>query len=164
MHYFPLPSRALHAHGVIWDIVTGIDPFPTAHFISGGSRTREGAAQRRRTELLDVWRIAIARSNDSPSQKPRVIHCYNCCGPVLDRFYHCGICENENFDLCFGCVEDGVWCGGDNHELTKRYIIDNKVCSSEAGKLSLGTAEAKYKILPEGKSVPLSFRVYHTDR
>jgi next to BRCA1 gene 1 protein len=99
-----------------------------------------------------VWRNATARSNDDLSQKPRAIHCYNCCDPVLDQFYHCDICENGSFDLCFGCVEDGVWCGGDNHELTKYYIIDNKVGSSEVGKLSLGAVEEKYKILPEGKS------------
>jgi hypothetical protein len=151
-HYSPLPSPALHAQGVIWDTVTEIDPFPTFHFLSSGRNARGPAADKRRTELIDEYLKVTALSNCGPSQKPKVIWCDNCCGPVLNQHYRCSICGNGDFDLCPGCVEDGIWCGGDDHMLIKRHITDNNVYSSDAEELKPGIAQEKCKdTLVEGK-------------
>jgi hypothetical protein len=152
VHYFPFPSPALLAQGVIWDTVTGVDTFPTTRFLSDEHRSRALAADNRRVELCDEYLNVTTLSNCDPSRKPRVIWCDNCCGPVLDHHYYGSICSNEDFDLCSGCVEDGIWCGGDNHKLIKRHIINNELCASEAEKLSPGISQTTCEILAEGKT------------
>ena len=161
VHYSSLPSTALYAQGVIWDTITGIDTFPTSHFLTN-HRSLALAAGNRRNGLLDEYKEAIARSNQDASQRPKVLYCDNCCGPILSLHYHCSICEGGDFNLCFGCVEDGIWCGGDSHELIKRRIINNEVCIGEDTKLSSVIAQEKSKIPVEGKFNIFQFgcRVY----
>jgi hypothetical protein len=151
--YFPEPSRALHLQGVVWDTVTAVDPFQKERSITPpGGRTRGIAARKRQTELFDIWGRETACFKDDPSQKPRAIHCYNCYGPVLDQLYYCSICEDGLFYICFGCVEDGVWCGDHDHELSKREITDKEAHTKELGRLRLESSKEKYRILAEGKS------------
>jgi hypothetical protein len=157
VHYFLQPSPVLHVQGVIWDTVTGIDTFSVSHYLTSKPRRRELAAKNRRKELFDEYDNVTSRSSHGSSQKPKVIYCDNCCGAILYQHYHCSICENGDFDLCVGCVEDGVWCGGENHELIKRNIIDNAVCSSKDTKPKSEIAHEKSTILAEGKSRHLRF-------
>jgi hypothetical protein len=144
-HCSLLPSLALYAQGVVWDTVTEIDSFPTSHFLSSGRNALGLAAAKRRTELSNEYLKVTAISNCGPSQKPKAIGCDNCCGPVLNQHYHCNICGNGDFDLCPGCVEDGIWCGGHDHMLIKRHITDNKVYSSDTEELKSGIAQEKCK-------------------
>jgi next-to-BRCA1 protein 1 len=58
------------------------------------------------------------------------IDCNNCGTSVPDEHYHCGICENGDFDLCKACVDAGVACEGDEHWLLKRTIRNGVVIPS----------------------------------
>lgn len=150
--YLPKPSRALHVQGVIWDTVTAVDTLQTERSIPHGGWTREIAARKRQADLFNIWKRETACFNNDPSQKPRAIHCYNCYGPVLDQLYYCSICEDGLFYICFGCVEDGVWCGDQDHELSKREIIDKNAHTRELGRFRLDSSKREFKLLPEGKS------------
>ncbi|KAJ9623020.1 hypothetical protein H2204_011278 [Knufia peltigerae] len=68
--------------------------------------------------------------NDFPSTSYS-IDCNYCGKSVPDEHYHCGICENGDFDLCKSCVGAGVTCDGDEHWLVKRHIRNGVVIPSE---------------------------------
>lgn len=67
--------------------------------------------------------------NDFPSTSYS-IDCNHCGESVPDEHYHCGICENGDFDLCKSCVGAGVTCDGDEHWLVKRHIRNGIVIPS----------------------------------
>ncbi|EXJ84998.1 hypothetical protein A1O3_05673 [Capronia epimyces CBS 606.96] len=67
--------------------------------------------------------------NDFPSTSYS-IDCNNCGKSVPSEHYHCGICENGDFDLCKACVDTGVTCGGEEHWLLKRTIRNGIVIPS----------------------------------
>lgn len=58
------------------------------------------------------------------------IDCNHCGKPVPNEHYHCSICEKGDFDLCKACVDDGVYCDGDEHWLIKRTIKNGVVVPS----------------------------------
>ncbi|KAG9770668.1 hypothetical protein KCU88_g6567, partial [Aureobasidium melanogenum] len=58
------------------------------------------------------------------------IDCNNCGMTVPNEHYHCGICENGDFDLCKPCVDAGVTCNGEEHWLLKRTIRNGVVVPS----------------------------------
>lgn len=35
------------------------------------------------------------------------------------QYYHCSICDEDNFDLCQGCIDSGRLCNGEAHSLKK---------------------------------------------
>lgn len=39
--------------------------------------------------------------------------------PIVERYFHCGVCWNGDYDLCQACVEFGAKCEG-NHPLEVR--------------------------------------------
>lgn len=57
--------------------------------------------------------------------------CCNCCDVAIpDAHWHCGICDNGDFDLCSHCVDEGVVCESRDHWLIKRFVKDGKVINS----------------------------------
>lgn len=47
---------------------------------------------------------------------------FNCdiCGSTGNViYYHCGICNNEDFDLCVSCKEKNLWCKDRSHTLSE---------------------------------------------
>ncbi|KAI9749211.1 MAG: hypothetical protein M4579_006959 [Chaenotheca gracillima] len=69
------------------------------------------------------------------------VYCNACEKTMPNAHYHCGICDDGDFDLCESCVKDGAVCHGEGHWLIKRIVIDGKVINS--------TTE---KVIPSGKS------------
>lgn len=67
--------------------------------------------------------------NDFPSTSYS-IDCNDCGKSVLDEHYHCGICEEGDFDLCKPCFDSGVTCLNDEHWLLKRTIRNGVVIPS----------------------------------
>ncbi|EXJ85760.1 hypothetical protein A1O1_06128 [Capronia coronata CBS 617.96] len=67
--------------------------------------------------------------NDFPSTSYS-IDCNSCGKSVPNEHYHCGICENGDFDLCKTCVDAGVTCDGEEHWLLKRTIRNGVVIPS----------------------------------
>jgi tetratricopeptide (TPR) repeat protein len=55
------------------------------------------------------------------------------CGLWVDDdqcHYHCGVCNDGNFDLCRGCFDKGTTCdGGRSHSLVKRVVKEGRFVS-----------------------------------
>ncbi|PVH85269.1 hypothetical protein DL98DRAFT_55242 [Cadophora sp. DSE1049] len=70
------------------------------------------------------------------------VYCNNCQVTTSSAHYHCSTCDDGDFDLCQGCVDNGVTCGGDDHWMIKRFVKDGRVINSTtetiAPKSSLG--------------------------
>ncbi|KIX06866.1 uncharacterized protein Z518_04842 [Rhinocladiella mackenziei CBS 650.93] len=90
--------------------------------------------------------------NDFPSTSYS-IDCNHCGKSVPNEHYHCGICENGDFDLCQECIDSGVTCDGDEHWLLKRTIRNGVVIPSTTEtlppkKLSTATARSSDDLNP----------------
>ena len=58
------------------------------------------------------------------------IDCNNCKKSIPDEHYHCGICDDGDFDLCSSCIAADVTCDGEGHWLIKRRIQGGVLVSS----------------------------------
>jgi next to BRCA1 gene 1 protein len=58
------------------------------------------------------------------------IDCNKCGRSIPDEHYHCGICDDGDFDLCSYCVDADVTCDGEGHWLIKRRIQNGILVSS----------------------------------
>lgn len=58
------------------------------------------------------------------------IDCNNCGRSIPNEHYHCGVCENGDYDLCERCFIDYSGCLDDDHWLVKRSVVDGMVVSS----------------------------------
>ncbi|KAA8645488.1 hypothetical protein EYZ11_009114 [Aspergillus tanneri] len=58
------------------------------------------------------------------------IDCNHCGRSIANEHYHCGICENGDYDLCLDCVEAGVACPDEHHWLIKRCVKDGVITNS----------------------------------
>jgi next to BRCA1 gene 1 protein len=56
--------------------------------------------------------------------------CNECNRTIPDIHWHCGICDDGDYDLCGHCVSKGLHCGVEGHFLIKRTIENGKVLSS----------------------------------
>jgi next-to-BRCA1 protein 1 len=75
------------------------------------------------------------RNKDSPDAGLQYnttysVYCNHCDASIPDAHYHCGICDDGDFDLCPDCVGKGVLCGGEGHWMIKRYVKYGKVINS----------------------------------
>lgn len=75
----------------------------------------------RNTDLLSGQAIA---------REAFCIDCNNCGKSVPNEHYHCGICDNGDFDLCPPCIAADVTCDGEGHWLIKRRLQDGLLVSS----------------------------------
>lgn len=58
------------------------------------------------------------------------VYCNICEENVDNVHYHCGSCDNGDFDLCEKCVEEGKHCENEEHWMIKRTIVNGEVISS----------------------------------
>jgi next to BRCA1 gene 1 protein len=58
------------------------------------------------------------------------IDCNNCGKSIPDEHYHCGICDEGDFDLCSSCIAADVTCDGEGHWLIKRRIQNGLLVNS----------------------------------
>ncbi|KAN0073009.1 hypothetical protein V8E54_009123 [Elaphomyces granulatus] len=56
------------------------------------------------------------------------VFCDNCNIRIIpsDAHYHCRICEDDDFDLCEACVNNGMHCRNDGHRLGRRHLRDGR--------------------------------------
>ena len=40
-----------------------------------------------------------------------------------EQYYHCSISDEDNFDLCQGCIDSGKLCSGEAHSLHKSFLL-----------------------------------------
>ncbi|KAJ5632984.1 hypothetical protein N7490_009323 [Penicillium lividum] len=76
----------------------------------------------------DTLRFPVI-SHSSPSGM-FCIDCNNCGRSIANDHYHCGICENGDYDLCPACVTNGASCRGEGHWLIKRSVENGIVTNS----------------------------------
>jgi next to BRCA1 gene 1 protein len=58
------------------------------------------------------------------------IDCNHCGKSIPDEHYHCGTCDDGDFDLCLSCIEADVTCDEEGHWLIKRRIHNGLLVSS----------------------------------
>ncbi|KAF2745269.1 hypothetical protein M011DRAFT_406676 [Sporormia fimetaria CBS 119925] len=97
-------------------------PGPSANDSTGQDETR------RSSEILTLrpkysWKSAW------------VVFCNRCESPMTNVHYHCGVCENGDYDLCTTCVDAGQHCPSPEHWLVKRFVNDGVVESSKTERL-----------------------------
>lgn len=76
----------------------------------------------------DTLRFPVI-SHNSPSGM-FCIDCNNCGRSIANEHFHCGICENGDYDLCPACVANGALCRGEGHWLIKRSVESGIVTNS----------------------------------
>lgn len=58
------------------------------------------------------------------------VFCNQCSRPISNAHYHCGVCDDGDFDLCLDCIGKGMSCDGERHWMIKRTIENGKVSNS----------------------------------
>ncbi|KAF2790566.1 HET-domain-containing protein, partial [Melanomma pulvis-pyrius CBS 109.77] len=56
------------------------------------------------------------------------IECHHCLQEIKSTYYHCGICKDDDLDICAACKSGGAHCWKQEHNLVKR-IFDGKLIS-----------------------------------
>lgn len=56
--------------------------------------------------------------------------CNQCHATISDAFWHCGLCNGDDYDLCQACVKKGCLCEGEDHWLIKRSIKNGEIINS----------------------------------
>ena len=69
-------------------------------------------------ETLDAATTCLDRVTSS-------IFCDSCDAQIPDSRtqWHCYMCNNGNYDICQLCIDKGIKCAGDDHQLVKRAFI-----------------------------------------
>jgi len=60
--------------------------------------------------------------------------CDGCDGALLGMHYHCSICNDDDFDLCDQCVNEGEHCLKVEHLMTQRLIPEQPEASYDTCK------------------------------
>ena len=81
------------------------------------------------SQKLDMIRNPQGRNFSIPGAS-FTICCNNCDKAISDAHWHCGICDQGDFDVCGECVGKGNLCEGQDHFLIKRFVQDGKVVAS----------------------------------
>lgn len=56
--------------------------------------------------------------------------CNQCHATINDAFWHCSLCNGDDYDLCQACVKKGCVCEGEDHWLIKRTIKNGEIINS----------------------------------
>jgi len=57
-------------------------------------------------------------------------HCNNCDNRLQEYWFHCGICNEGDFDLCMKCWTVGNHCNTPEHWMVKRNVKNGEITSS----------------------------------
>lgn len=93
--------------------------------------------------------VASGEVGTQDEDESMAVECYVCGKITLDVHFHCSVCKDGDFDVCWECVDGGEWCFREDHGLVKRLIRGRQVV--EGG----GMEEKKGG---EGKVSMLAFR------
>ena len=75
------------------------------------------------TELrnLQPGKVSLLLTSRSLSDPTRRFECDRCHREHLKLVFRCKICEAGNFDICYDCRGNGLWCNERAHELVEPY-------------------------------------------
>jgi len=70
------------------------------------------------------------------TSRPSFAVCCNSCDRTIPNVhYHCGTCDDGDFDLCLDCINMGITCYGSDHWMIKRFVKDNTLVNSHTERL-----------------------------
>lgn len=107
-----------------------------------GKQIKEVARPAATTPQCPALRNASSQSIVPPLFKPMnfVIFCNLCEKNITGTHYHCGSCDNGDYDVCEECKDAGKHCKEPAHWLIKRQLSNGRVISSTTENV---TAEKK---------------------
>lgn len=74
---------------------------------------------------------AASSSTTNPATGATFAVCCNSCERTMpDAHYHCGTCDDGDFDLCQSCVDEGISCYSTEHWLIKRTVVNGQFIHS----------------------------------
>lgn len=82
------------------------------------------------------------------------IDCNNCGQSIPNEHYHCGICDNGDYDLCTDCVNRGALCRGEGHWLIKRFVENGVLTNSTTETIAPRKEEAKKQATQDAAPAP----------
>jgi next to BRCA1 gene 1 protein len=134
-------SRSRHVAGSTMPSVSALIPDSQAAMMSLENPTREtlvapAKPEQARAGKKDtlVQQNHLRNGDHRPGQDllsgAFCIDCNNCGKSIPGEHYHCGICDDGDFDLCATCIATDVTCDGDGHWLIKRRIQNGLLVSS----------------------------------
>lgn len=81
--------------------------------------------------------------------------CCNICDKTIPgAHYHCSTCDDGDFDLCQGCVDQGETCKGSDHWLIKRFVKDGAFINSTTERIPPKPKAPKPRQEPPAPSAP----------
>ncbi|KAL8928574.1 MAG: hypothetical protein Q9208_001808 [Pyrenodesmia sp. 3 TL-2023] len=79
--------------------------------------------------MTDSKKSASETKSSTPGGSYSVC-CNQCHATINDAFWHCGLCNGDDYDLCQACVKNGFLCEGEDHWLIKRNIKNGEIINS----------------------------------
>ena len=70
--------------------------------------------------------------------RAKVKDCDSCNERGLETWYHCAICQHDNYDLCHECVKAGTWCLNKEHQLYEEISEEGVVSVISWSRFVLG--------------------------
>ena len=68
---------------------------------------------------------------DYPSSDAHFCWCNECGNLTSDAYYHCFICNSDDFDLCPTCYSQGIRCWNLQHHMVKKTVKGQKITESD---------------------------------
>lgn len=72
---------------------------------------------------LKPGKVSLLLTSRDLSDRTGSAECHWCHRNGLKLFFHCGICEKGQFDICYDCKGNGLWCDERAHELVEPYPV-----------------------------------------
>lgn len=104
------------------------------------------------TNLRNKYSARRAADKTSAPCTNFTICCNNCDKAIPDSHWHCGICDDGDFDLCQICIDRGVLCDDNEHWMIKRFVKDGQMINSTTTMAPKDTGKVEDK-----KDVPGAF-------
>ena len=82
-----------------------------------------------RSKLLQELRnlkpneVSILLTSRRFSDETGIYSCRRCLREGLKLVFHCSICGMGQFDICYDCRKEGLWCDDGSHELAEPYKV-----------------------------------------
>lgn len=92
-------------------------------------------------------------SEDGTANNSFCIDCNHCGKVISSNHYHCGICDDGDYDLCLSCVDAGVTCPGEGHWLLKRLVQNGVVNNSTTETIASKRTQESLTQNPEPRMV-----------
>lgn len=102
--------------------------------------TRKAAEVEKKEEIPALPASLIKKCQYAQANSSFTVFCNHCSRSISNVHYHCGVCDDGDFDLCMDCTGKGMACLDESHWMIKRTIQDGRVSSSTTETLAPKTS------------------------